>query len=59
MPGKVAALQPMLAPGTLVVKCASHADLIVRICGYSDYFNRLGRDLQLTILERPEHGRAV
>jgi formate C-acetyltransferase len=33
-----------------------HGDLIVRIGGYSEYFNRLSRDLQLTILQRTEHG---
>jgi formate C-acetyltransferase len=35
-----------------------HGDLIVRIGGYSEYFNRLGKDLQLTILERTEHQSA-
>ena len=32
-----------------------YQDLIIRVGGYSEYFNRLGRDLQLTILERTEH----
>ncbi len=32
-----------------------HADLIVRIGGYSEYFNRLSDDLKLTVLERTEH----
>lgn len=30
-------------------------DLIVRIGGYSEYFNRLSKDLQQTILQRTEH----
>lgn len=30
---------------------------IVRIGGYSEYFNRLGTDLQATVLHRVEHGR--
>jgi formate C-acetyltransferase len=33
-----------------------HRDLIVRIGGYSEYFNRLGPDLQATVLQRVEHG---
>lgn len=33
-----------------------HADLVVRVGGYSEYFTRLGRDLQATILQRVEHG---
>ncbi len=33
-----------------------HNDLIVRIGGYSEYFNRLGPDLQSTVLLRVEHG---
>ena len=33
-----------------------HADLIVRVGGYSEYFNRLSRSLQTTLLERTEHG---
>lgn len=32
-----------------------YQDLIIRVGGYSEYFNRLGRDLQLTVLERVEH----
>jgi formate C-acetyltransferase len=32
-----------------------HGDLIVRIGGYSEYFNRLEEDLKWTILERTEH----
>lgn len=32
-----------------------HADLIVRIGGYSEYFNRLPHNLKLTVLERTEH----
>ncbi len=32
-----------------------HENLIVRIGGYSEYFNRLGPDLQRTVLERTEH----
>jgi pyruvate-formate lyase len=33
-----------------------HGDLVVRIGGYSEYFNRLGPDLQATVLQRVEHG---
>lgn len=33
-----------------------HADLIVRVGGYSEYFNRLDDDLKRTILERTVHG---
>ena len=33
-----------------------HADLIVRVGGFSEYFGRLSRDLQRTLLERVEHG---
>lgn len=32
-----------------------YGDLIVRVGGYSEYFSRLSRDLQLSILERVEH----
>ncbi|MGE5531033.1 MAG: pyruvate formate lyase family protein [Bacteroidota bacterium] len=32
-----------------------YQDLIIRMGGYSEYFNRLGRDLQLSVLERVEH----
>ena len=32
-----------------------HQDLIVRVAGYSDYFNDLGEDLQNEIIERTEH----
>ncbi|MBI2299276.1 MAG: hypothetical protein HYU66_10110 [Armatimonadetes bacterium] len=32
------------------------ADLIVRIGGYSEYFTRLGRSLQDTVIGRTEHG---
>ena len=32
-----------------------HGDLIVRIGGYSEYFNALDHDLKLSILERTEH----
>ncbi len=32
-----------------------HGDLIVRVGGYSEYFNRLSDDLKLTVLERVEH----
>ena len=31
------------------------ADLIVRVAGYSDYFNDLGKDLQDEIIRRTEH----
>jgi trans-4-hydroxy-L-proline dehydratase len=31
-------------------------DLIVRVAGYSDYFNDLGEDLQNEIIQRTEHG---
>ena len=33
-----------------------HGDLIIRVGGYSEYWNRLDRDLQRTILQRTEHG---
>jgi pyruvate-formate lyase len=33
-----------------------HGDLIVRVGGYSEYFNRLSDGLKLTVLERVEHG---
>jgi len=33
-----------------------HGDLIVRIGGYSEYFNNIDQDLKLSILERTEHG---
>ncbi|HNW97333.1 MAG TPA: glycyl radical protein [Bacteroidales bacterium] len=32
-----------------------HRDLIVRVAGYSDYFNDLGVDLQNEIIKRTEH----
>ncbi len=32
-----------------------HKDLIVRVAGYSDYFNDLGSDLQDEIIRRSEH----
>ena len=33
-----------------------HADLIVRIGGYSEYFTKLSRPLQDSVIERTEHG---
>ncbi len=33
----------------------NYRDLIVRVAGYSDYFNDLGEDLQNEIIERTEH----
>jgi formate C-acetyltransferase len=33
-----------------------YRDLIVRVAGYSDYFNDLGEDLQNEIIKRTEHG---
>lgn len=33
----------------------AHKDLIVRVAGYSDYFNDLGEDLQNEIIRRNEH----
>jgi len=33
-----------------------YRDLIVRVAGYSDYFNDLGIDLQNEIINRTEHG---
>jgi len=30
-------------------------DLIVRVAGYSDYFNDLGKELQNEIIRRTEH----
>lgn len=32
-----------------------HADLIIRVGGYSEYFTRLSEELQWSILERTEH----
>jgi formate C-acetyltransferase len=32
-----------------------YRDLIVRVAGYSDYFNDLGEDLQNEIIKRTEH----
>jgi formate C-acetyltransferase len=32
-----------------------HRDLIVRVAGYSDYFNDLAEDLQDEIIRRTEH----
>jgi len=32
-----------------------HQDLVVRVGGYSEYFNRLSPELQQTVLERTEH----
>ena len=38
-------------------KCpANHESLIVRIGGFSEYFTRLGKELQDTVIERTEHG---
>jgi pyruvate formate-lyase/glycerol dehydratase family glycyl radical enzyme len=34
----------------------NYRDLIVRVAGYSDYFNDLGDDLQDEIIRRTEHG---
>jgi formate C-acetyltransferase len=34
-----------------------YRDLIVRVAGYSDYFNDLGEDLQNEIIHRTEQGR--
>jgi formate C-acetyltransferase len=33
-----------------------HRDLIVRVAGYSDYFNDLTEELQDEIIRRTEHG---
>ncbi|HES59307.1 MAG TPA: formate C-acetyltransferase/glycerol dehydratase family glycyl radical enzyme, partial [Caldithrix sp.] len=33
----------------------NYSDLIVRVAGYSDYFNDLGEDLQNEIIKRTEH----
>jgi len=35
-----------------------YRDLIVRVAGYSDYFNDLGEDLQNEIIDRTEHEQA-
>jgi formate C-acetyltransferase len=35
-----------------------YRDLIVRVAGYSDYFNDLGEDLQDEIIQRTEHEKA-
>jgi formate C-acetyltransferase len=34
-----------------------YRDLIVRVAGYSDYFNDLGEDLQNEIIKRTEQGK--
>ena len=34
----------------------AHRHLIVRVAGYSDYFNDLGPELQEEIITRTEHG---
>ncbi|MBW6478388.1 MAG: glycyl radical protein [Bacteroidales bacterium] len=34
-----------------------HRDLIVRVAGYSDYFNDLGESLQNEIIKRTQHGK--
>ena len=36
-----------------------YEDLIVRIGGYSDYFNHLSPALKQTVLQRTEHGRSA
>jgi len=36
-------------------KPEEYRDLIVRVAGYSDYFNDLGENLQNEIIERTEH----
>lgn len=36
-------------------KPEKYRDLIVRVAGYSDYFNNLNRDLQEEIIQRTEH----
>lgn len=36
----------------------NHRDLIVRVAGYSDYFNDLGEELQNEIIRRTEHQSA-
>ena len=36
-----------------------YRDLIVRVAGYSDYFNDLGEDLQNEIIQRTEHGERI
>ncbi len=33
----------------------SHADLLVRVAGYSDYFTKLNRKMQDEIISRTEH----
>jgi len=37
----------------------SYRDLIVRVAGYSDYFNDLGKDLQDEIIRRTEHSEVT
>ena len=32
-----------------------HEDLIIRIGGFSEYFNKLGDELKQSVLERTEH----
>ena len=52
-------LQPTLIDQQTLKKACenpdAHPELIVRIGGYSEYYNRLSRDLQLEVLKRTEH----
>ncbi len=52
-------LQPTLVDRETMRKAyenpAEYPDLIVRIGGYSEYYNRLSRELQLEVLKRTEH----
>ena len=33
-----------------------HGDLVVRIGGYSDYFTKIGKNMQDEVILRTEHG---
>ena len=52
-------LQPTLIDQETLKKAyenpAAHPELIVRIGGYSEYYNRLSRELQFEVLKRTEH----
>ena len=52
-------LQPTLIDQETLKKAyenpAAHPELIVRIGGYSEYYNRLSRELQFEVLKRAEH----
>jgi len=52
-------LQPTLIDSETMKKAyenpEAYPELIVRIGGYSEYYNRLSRELQFAVLKRTEH----